>query len=207
MAAVGTATATRFSSARPTPTSIPNAALSPETHGLIQRASDLKRPRPPSSLAVQRSDLSLAEAVYEALAQSKIQTSKFAMHLSDDWRRRLFRDLDELHEVAEWEPGDKPVKEGSFLTFLRTMLLLKPERRPGLGLSSVGNLIAAWTEADERLTMEFLPNDQVRWVLSCTQDGQRERHAAETSLLRLPAVLAPYSPDRWFLRAGQRPAV
>jgi hypothetical protein len=164
----------------------------------------LKHGTPPSSLANVK-DASPGDAVYDALARAKVLTAQFAMHLDNDWRRKLFAQLDSLHDVEEWEAGDRPLQEASFVSFIRTMLVLKPAKRPGLGLSQGGHLIGAWTEGHDRLTIEFLPGDQLRWVLSCSHDDQVERHAAQTAVTRLPEVLAPYKPERWFSRADRQP--
>ena len=92
---------------------------------------------------------------------------------------------------------DQPLVSKSFSTFLRTIIHANILRRPSLGLTHDGNLIAAWLAGPDRLTLEFLSNDNVRWVLSCDVDGVRERAAGETPVKRLPEVLAPYSPERW----------
>ena len=93
---------------------------------------------------------------------------------------------------------DKPILGTSFRTFLRMIVYQKPRRRPGLGVSHRGNLIGSWTIGTNRLTMEYLPRDIVKWVLSRVVDGEVERGAGETPLRRLPDVLSPYDPDRWF---------
>jgi hypothetical protein len=142
--------------------------------------------------------VSLEEKLYDALARTKVLTSAVAMHLDRIWRIKLFRQLDALHDLAEWEPRDTPIQEASFATFLRTMIALNPDRRPGLGLTSAGHLIGAWTADRDRLTLEFLPNGHVRWLLSCYDDDQVERAAGETSVGRLSAVLEPNRPNRWF---------
>ena len=78
------------------------------------------------------------------------------------------------------------------------LTLLRPQKRPGLGATDDGHLIAAWTTGEDRLTIECLPNDFVRWHLSVTIEGERERAAVQTPLLRLRQVLSPFDPERWF---------
>lgn len=141
---------------------------------------------------------SLPEQLYEALANAKVLTSQVAMHLGQDWRSRLFAQLDDLLDVDDWHKDDKPVQGSSFETFLRTILYQGIQRRPGLGVSHRGNLIGAWTRGTNRLTLEFLPNDMVKWVLSCEIDDELERAAGETPVRRLPEVLRAFHPDRWF---------
>jgi hypothetical protein len=140
----------------------------------------------------------IQELLFEALASVKILTSQVAMHLDREWRDKLFSQLDSLHDLTEWEDGDQPIQQSSFATFLKAMLSVRPARRPGLGLSSAGHLIAAWTTGDDRMTIEFLANDRVRWVLSRQYDGEPERVAGEMSVSRLMDGLTPYSPERWF---------
>ncbi len=140
----------------------------------------------------------LAERLYDALAEAKILTSHVAMHLDDSWRERLFVQLDDLLEYDDWHEDDEPVTRASFETFLRMIVHQTPKRRPGLGVSHRGNLIAAWTSGSDRLTLEFSPGDMVRWVLSCEIDGEVERAAGESPVRRLPEVLSVYRPDRWF---------
>ncbi len=150
---------------------------------------------------VEAADKPLPEKLFEALAQVKLLTAQVAMHLDTEWRSRMFRQLDDLLDAEDWHEDDDPIKASSFETFLRMIIFHKPSRRPGFGVSNRGYLITAWTSGSDRLTTEFLPNDTVRWVLSCEVDGEAERAAGETSVRRLMEVLAPYSPPRWFADA------
>lgn len=141
---------------------------------------------------------SLEERLYDSRAFCKIKTSEVAMYLSDEWRKGFFSQLDNLMDIENWEEDDTPVISTSFTTLLRMLTLIKPERRPGLGSTSGGNIIAAWTTEKDRLTIECLAGDRVRWVLSRIINGVRESAAGEVQLPRLQAVLSPYSPNRWF---------
>ena len=140
----------------------------------------------------------VAERLYDSLAEAKLLTAQVAMHFDQDWRTRLFAQLDDLLDVEEWHEDDEPIKGASFRTFLRIMIYQSPERRPGLGVSHRGNLIAAWTSGADRLTLEFLPGDMIRWVLSCEIDGELERAAGETPVRRFPEVVSAFRPERWF---------
>jgi hypothetical protein len=141
---------------------------------------------------------SLSERLYDALAAFKIRTSQVAMHLDREWRSRLFNQMDGLLSADDWQPEDTPPTFDSFSTFLRLLTFIQPTRRPGLGATSDGKLIATWTVAEDRLTVECLPKDIARWHLTATINGERERVAAETPLARLRDVLQPYGPERWF---------
>lgn len=141
---------------------------------------------------------SIEERLYDALAAFKIRTATVAMYLDSDRRSKLFRQLDGLLAIQDWEANDPAPSLNSFATLLRLLTLIKPARLPGLGASADGNLIAAWTVGDDRLTAECQPRDTVRWHLSASIDGERERSAGTTPLRRLSEVLQPYHPERWF---------
>jgi hypothetical protein len=69
----------------------------------------------------------------------------------------------------------------------------------GLGLTSTGHLIAAWTTAKkDKLIIEFLPNDQVRFVLSLVHADDTERFAGKTTVSLLRNRLNQFVPSRWF---------
>lgn len=145
----------------------------------------------------------LEERLFDSLASFKVRTATVAMHLDHGWRERLFAQLDNLMALESWETDDLPPSLASFSTFLRMLILLKPQRRPGLGATADGHLIATWTAGSDRLTIECLPNDIARWHLSVIIQDDRERAAAETPLVRLSTVLQPYDPLRWFADADR----
>jgi hypothetical protein len=149
----------------------------------------------------------LPERLFDALAAFKQKTSIIAAgHFDDDERARLFRQLDSLLDVENWDSSDAITTEASFTTLLRLVLFLGG-RRPALGSTSSGNFIATWTEGGDRLTIECRPNDHVRWVLTQYTDGQRESAAGETTSRRLPELLAPYDAyKRWFSHAAKQAA-
>jgi hypothetical protein len=184
--------------------SFPSMGTSATSQLIKQKLTDLAAPTPSFS-GVRIAAKGLDEELYDALAAFKIRTAAVAMHLDRDWRAKLFSQLDSLLALPDWEVEDAPPTADSFSTFLRMLTLLRPERRPGLGATSDGHLIAMWTAGGDRLTIECLPRDIVRWQLSATINGERERVAAETPLQRLAAVLRPYDPARWFDNAHHLP--
>jgi hypothetical protein len=116
--------------------------------------------------------------------------------------RRLLNQLDgdDMVMVTRLDCWRDPSRE----TFLKAILTIKAERRPGLGLSPTGNLIAAWTTARDRLTIEFLPNDRVRWVLARYRDtDEPARFAGQTDVSELVDGLAPHPPEHWFSHASK----
>jgi hypothetical protein len=180
-------------------------AFSSETKQLARQIAAL-RPSTPSPTSFEPQLLpekNLAERVFDALVEAKVLTATVAMHLDQAQRDKLFRQLDSLHDLAEWEKGDEPLQRSSFGTFLKAMLTVNPQRRPGLGLSQAGHLIGAWTIDRDRLTIEFLPNDWVKWVLArYKDDDEPRRFAGQTPVSELAEGLAPHRPEHWFSHEG-----
>ena len=141
---------------------------------------------------------SLEEQLFEARATAKILASRVAMYMEDEWRRKLYRQLDSLLDVDEWMEGERPLVGDSFNTFLRLMLFLKPRRRPGFGLTSDGNLLALWAKDDARITLECRPDDQVRFVASHRIEGERETGAIDTTIARIPELARSFGLDRLY---------
>lgn len=154
----------------------------------------------PSSIAEGNENKALEERLFDATANVKILTSQVAMHLDREWRERLFKQLDSLHDPEEWEAEDKPVQQASFATFLKAICQIRPSVRPGLGLAHNGQLVAAWTSGKNRLTIQFMPNDRVRWVVSRYPDGEFEQVAGQTLVSRLLDSLSPYKPEEWLFK-------
>lgn len=177
---------------------VSSAAVSELTRQTSQNITKLTIPPSPASFAFAPSKKSIEEKLFDATASVKILASKVAMHLDRDRRNKLFSQIDSLHDIAEWDEEDMPIKDSSFETFLKAILLISPKQHPGLGLSHKGNLIATWGNNQDRLITEFLPKGLVHFVLSRTIDGEIERATGETNILRLYECLVPYQPDHWF---------
>lgn len=175
-----------------------SASVSELTKQTSQNITRLTIPPSPASFAFVQSKKSIEEKLFDATASVKILASKVAMHLDRDRRNKLFSQIDSLHDIAEWDEEDMPIKDSSFETFLKAILLISPKQHPGLGLSHKGNLIASWGNNQDRLITEFLPKELVRFVLSRTIDGEIERATGETKISRLYDCLVPYQPDHWF---------
>jgi len=141
----------------------------------------------------------IEEQLFDSRAGAKILIAQVAMHLDQAVRDKIFRQLDALLDIGEWDTKDKLLDHASYATFLRLILYQRPSRLPGLGLSYGGNVISAWTNNENRLTIECLPRDEIRWVLSHTINGERETAAGRTPLYRLPEVLVPYNAQQWFV--------
>lgn len=137
------------------------------------------------------------EKLFSALTTMKLFTSAVAMHLRKEWRDQLFRQLDRLHDPLHWEDDEDPVRGPSFRTFLRMMLLLKPEIFPGLSVANGGNITAYWINGRNRLTIECHSDDMIKIVLSRLQGDDRDSAAILTNINRIKDVLAPYDPSIW----------
>jgi hypothetical protein len=134
----------------------------------------------------------------EKRAAFKRVAASVGMHLDPDWRNRLFAKLDSLIDPEEWDCDFALPSEQSFSTFLRMIIYLHPTKRPGLGLSAKGHFLASWSKLDDRIVIECLANDDVRWVLSRTVGDVRESGAGKTKIYRIPNVIHPYEPDHLF---------
>ena len=176
-----------------------SGAISEVSKQLSKSISNLQIPPSPSSFPFVPSEKAIENRLFDATASIKILTSQVAMHMDKVWRDKLFRQIDSLHDLDEWDLDDKPVRKASFATFLKAILKIKPQRHPGLGLTYEGYLVAAWTTGKDRLTTEFLPNDRVRWVLTRNLDGEIERSSGDTLVSRLYECLLPYQPEHWFI--------
>lgn len=139
------------------------------------------------------------EVTNDKRIELKMEAFRLGRHLEDAWRSGLFAQLDDLLDPDEWEMSDKMPSVESFRTFLRMIVFLGDVRRPSLGTTAAGNVLAGWFVGRDRLTIECLPADEVRWVLSWTPDEERESAAGLTTVKRLPEVVAPYGDlARWF---------
>lgn len=172
--------------------------LSPQTSILENQVRKLINPAPPSLLSSSRQKTSI-EHIFNATAEIKILTSQVAMHLDASTKSKLFAQIDSLHDYDDWDPDDKPIQKDSFRSLLRTMLFIKPQRHPGIGLSHNGNVVAVWLYGDSKLSAEFLGNDQIKWIVKLvTEDNEIERVAGTTKIARFIECLKPYNPDIFF---------
>jgi len=152
----------------------------------------------PSQRQQKKTVNSIEDKLHDANVSCKTKTASIAMHVSEEWLTLFFKQLDNLMDPENWEEEDTPITEKSFNTLLRMLLFIAPKNRPGLGATDTGNIIATWTNDKDRLTIECLPDDKVRWVLSSYITGNRESAAGVTSLRRLLIVLGPYDHKHWF---------
>lgn len=143
-------------------------------------------------------DAKLQAALQDSRSSFKVLVSRVSMHLGIEWLQKLFSQIDSLLDVDEWDSSDPVPSAETARTFIRLLLAMKVSRKPGLGVSNSGNLVAAWTTGPNRLTVECLPHDRVRWVLARVIEGETERAAGDGKIERLREILAPYDPAIWF---------
>lgn len=142
-------------------------------------------------------DKSLAETVFDRNAQHKIAFLQVSMHFEPRWRERMFVQLDRLLDPQEWIEEDALSDEQSFKTLLRLLHVLKPQRAPGLGLSSTGNFVASWSCGKDHLTIECRPADELLW--SCIiMLPQQQVASGDASVTRISTALTPFNTERWF---------
>lgn len=153
---------------------------------------------PRERVSVQTEATDPTSAVFDQLISLKVSTSSLAMHLTGAWRQGLFAQLDHLLDPDEWDFSDALPSVASFRTFLRLMISLGNVRRPSLGSTGTGDIIAAWIIGKDRLTLECLPDDHVRWIVSTTLSGEPTSAAGRTKIHLLESLLEPYNPRTWF---------
>jgi hypothetical protein len=101
-------------------------------------------------------------------------------------------------DPEDWDFSDELPSVESFRTFLRLMISLGHVRRPSLGATADGDIIAAWVMGSNRLTIECLPADHVRWIVNTKLDGESISAAGRAKIHLLDGLLEPYKPGTWF---------
>lgn len=147
---------------------------------------------------VDQNKSALERSLRDSSSSFKILASRVSMHLGVHWLQKLFKQIDSLLDSDEWDPRDPVPAPETARTFIRLLLVLSVNRKPGIGISNEGNLIAAWTIDNNRLTVECLPGDRVRWIVSRTINDEIERAAGDGRIERLRDLLQPYKPSIWF---------
>ncbi|MGE7469778.1 hypothetical protein ACQKLX_10070 [Bosea sp. NPDC003192] len=138
------------------------------------------------------------EAVFDRLVSLKVQASQLSMHLETAWRTGMFGQLDCLLDHDNWHLSDKLPRLDSFRTFLRAVVFNKLSRRPGLGVTAEGNIVAAWTKGKDRLTVECLAQDKLRYTVIKYVGEERVSAAGQAPARLLLRYLQPYEPEVWF---------
>ncbi len=161
----------------------------------------LTTPRAPSLFSSSGSKKTIEEVMFDAKANVKLLTSQVAMYIEDKWRNNIFNQIDVLHDLENWDEDLPPAGRESIITFLKTIVEMKPKTYPGLGVSPKGNLVAAWTSDSRKLTVEFMANDKIQWIVSQKESDDVERVAGKTSISRFFECLKPFNVGEWFTNA------
>lgn len=145
----------------------------------------------------------LDEKLFDASASIKILISNVSMHFSEEFRKKLFLQIDLLHNPDDWEDGDFPIQANSFSTFLRWFYLNQPSNLPNFGLTDSGHLIASWVKNEnrDRLILEFLSADRIKWYITIQYDEDIDYSNGMTNLFRIIELLAPYNIVEWLSKA------
>jgi hypothetical protein len=201
MSSLLTATKSRSISDKPIGVVLASLGAGVDSKTIEKRLADLRRIQtgPASQIANERDVTPVGQNIGEQLrfktASFKRLTAAVAMYLHPEWRARLFARLDALLNVEDWDSTQQLPSEQSFSTFLRMIIYLHPTRRPGIGITPNGHFAAAWTRGADRMVIECVGNDEVRWVLSREHDGEFESGAGRVSIHRIPDVTAGYDPE------------
>jgi hypothetical protein len=181
---------------------MPSSGAGPHALQIEARLRSMRRLLTGAAQAVRDSRVVEADPLESKLrdraASLKRMTATVGMYLDREWRTKLFARLDQLLDPEDWDSDFQLPSEQSYSTFLRMIIYLHPTRRPSLGLSLSGHFLSAWVRGGDRIVIECIGNDDVRWVLSRTVDGQRESGAGRVQLHRIPDVTAGYQPEQLF---------
>lgn len=188
------------------PNSIPHSNLIPSSvFGLSvntlaseKQLVKLKNSTTPANSFKPTQVTSLAEVLFDVSAYAKIQISQVSMHINEDFKNSLFRQIDNLLDSDEWDPDDKLMQRDSFKWFLKAILDLAPEKSPSLGISNKGNVLSAWVKERNKLILEFFPSGLAQWSITTRTDEFEEFSSARVSVQLLKEKLAKFNTDFWF---------
>ncbi|MCZ6804019.1 MAG: hypothetical protein O7D86_08830 [Proteobacteria bacterium] len=176
--------------------------FSRQTEEVMKKIRELEENTLSISEKIYEKRVTLDEQLFDAKANVKILLSQVSMHFSDTLRKKLFHQIDLLHDPDDWEDGDDPIQLQSFKTFLRWFYLYKPPQLPNFGLSNTGHFIASWltNHNKDSLILEFLSDDRITWFVTEYYDEEADHGSGSTKLSRIADVLAPYHSDNWFIK-------
>lgn len=105
-----------------------------------------------------------------------------------------------------WEDGDDPLSAEVFNTLYSILHSIGVNHCPGIGTNGQGSITAAWTEGENRLTIECLPSGKASLVLSRVMLGGEVERASFGPMCpeRVGEVLAPFNPEIWFDNGGEK---
>lgn len=118
--------------------------------------------------AEKKSSLShnLEETLFNNICSTKASFASISMHLPTQWRESIFRQIDYLLSIDNWEEDSSQIDNSSFGTFLRFLIYSETKRLPSLGVSRNSNLLASWHKENKFVSIEFLPHDMANAILA-----------------------------------------
>jgi hypothetical protein len=108
----------------------------------------------------------VATRLFDARANAKMVAAQVSMHLTPEWRAKIYRQVDRLLDVEQWEEGDGLLDAASMKTFLRFVIYASVSTVPSLGMAPTGHVLGAWRADTRRLTIEFQENDRCHLAIS-----------------------------------------
>lgn len=143
---------------------------------------------------------SVEQQLWDNRAKLKEITAQYAICLIEPkLRNKFFAQIDWLLNSEHWDEDDRLADTEAFKTLVKFILNAKPINAPYLGLSDNGNILASWINNDNKISLECMPNNNVKWFISCVFSGKKERVGGEApSLERLLAVIRPFQNAGWF---------
>jgi hypothetical protein len=144
------------------------------------------------NIAETRSYSSNDEMLFDARAVLKVAVSQISMHLSAEWRASVFKQIDFLHNLEDWEESSDLVIPESFRTFLRFVVFAEPRRIPALAIAPGGNPVATWLLGDKRVYVEFLPRDIANAILTKNTDRGPEALSWRGPITNLKSIITVF---------------
>jgi hypothetical protein len=108
----------------------------------------------------------VAARLFNVRANAKMVAAQVSMHLKPEWRAKIYRQIDRLLDVEQWDEGDGLLDVASMKSFLRFIIYANATAVPSLGMAPTGAILAAWRADTRRLTIEFRGNDSCRLAIS-----------------------------------------
>ena len=137
-------------------------------------------------------------------AAAKQMIAAFSTHIPADQRISLLKQTGRLFSDDEHDPEDELPSLDSFRTLLRTLTVLKPKKRPFLGLSEDGAFLASWFADEIRVALKFHKGDAVRWIINTNDDGEVMKGTGTVPARNLGQILETFK-IRWLVDGEVRP--
>lgn len=113
----------------------------------------------------------IEELLFDNAVDLKVTFSQITMHLNQTWRGAIFRQVNFLLDVNNWQDDSALVDKHSFVTFLRFIIFADVTAYPSIGVSASGNLLAFWRKEAKKLSVKFLSKDKA--AASVVMPGSR----------------------------------